>query len=431
MKIESDPKLDFNNVLIRPKRTTLTSRSEVKVEREFTFPNSTSTWNGVPIIAANMDTIGTLEVYQVLSKHKIITALHKFYTLEDLENKELNENYFMISTGISDIDYRRLKNILDNVNVKWVCVDVANGYMQQLVDFCKKVREDYPDKIIVAGNVVSREMTEELIINGKVDVVKVGIGGGCFVSNTKILLANGTYKNISDIEIGDMVINKNGEPVEVINKFNKGIKNLYKIRTNNWHDETYVTPDHKYWIGDLSSSSERSFSGTGKAKLLDKLSKTKPRSSKYKWKSLNEITRKDLLLLPNDIKWKLNSNFRIDLSEFCNRAEILDNKIITKTSQNNNFNRYLKSTYDLGYIFGTFLGDGNTHITNFKKSERGSCHWSFGLHEVEIAKKLQESIKKELDYECSISEKDGNILSVNCYNKCLTKLLLQFSYCLY
>ena len=427
MKIESDPKLDFNNVLIRPKRTTLTSRSEVKVEREFTFPNSTSTWNGVPIIAANMDTIGTLEVYQVLSKHKIITALHKFYTLEDLENKELNENYFMISTGISDIDYRRLKNILDNVNVKWVCVDVANGYMQQLVNFCKKVRENYPDKIIVAGNVVSREMTEELIINGKVDVVKVGIGGGCFVSNTKILLANGTYKNISDIEIGDMVINKNGEPVEVINKFNKGIKNLYKIRTNNWHDETYVTPDHKYWIGDLSSSSERSFSGTGKAKLLDKLSKTKPRSSKYKWKSLNEITRKDLLLLPNDIKWKLNSNFRIDLSEFCNRAEILDNKIITKTSQNNNFNRYLKSTYDLGYIFGTFLGDGNTQISNFKKSERGSCHWSFGLHEVEIAKKLQESIKKELDYECSISEKDGNILSVNCYNKCLTKLLLQFS----
>ena len=178
MKIESDPKLDFNNVLIRPKRTTLTSRSEVKVEREFTFPNSTSTWNGVPIIAANMDTIGTLEVYQVLSKHKIITALHKFYTLEDLENKELNENYFMISTGISDIDYRRLKNILDNVNVKWVCVDVANGYMQQLVDFCKKVRENYPDKIIVAGNVVSREMAEELIINGKVDVVKVGIGGG-------------------------------------------------------------------------------------------------------------------------------------------------------------------------------------------------------------------------------------------------------------
>jgi len=178
MKIESEPKLDFNNVLIRPKRTILTSRSQVDIEREFKFPHSTSIWKGVPVIAANMDTIGTLEVYQVLSQHKIVTALHKFYDLDDLKDKNLNEDYFMISTGISDTDYKRLKNILDNMKVKWVCIDVANGYMQQLVDFCKRVRDDFPDKIIVAGNVVSREMTEELIINGKVDVVKVGIGPG-------------------------------------------------------------------------------------------------------------------------------------------------------------------------------------------------------------------------------------------------------------
>jgi GMP reductase len=209
MKIESDPKLDFNNVLIRPKRTTLTSRSEVEVEREFKFPNSTTIWKGVPIIAANMDTIGTLEVYQVLSKHKIVTALHKFYTLEDLENKELDENYFMISTGISDMDYRRLKNILDNVNVKWVCVDVANGYMQQLVNFCKKVRENYPDKIIVAGNVVSREMSEELIINGKVDVVKVGIGGGS-ACITRVKTGVGMPQLSAVIECGDAAHGLNG-----------------------------------------------------------------------------------------------------------------------------------------------------------------------------------------------------------------------------
>ena len=209
MKIESDPKLDFNNVLIRPKRTTLTSRSEVDVERQFKFPNSTSTWNGVPIIAANMDTIGTLEVYQVLSRHKIITALHKFYTLDDLENKDLDENYFMISTGISDNDFRRLKNILDNMNVKWICVDVANGYMQQLVDFCKKVRESYPDKIIVAGNVVSREMTEELIINGKVDVVKVGIGGGS-ACITRVKTGVGMPQLSAVIECGDAYHGLNG-----------------------------------------------------------------------------------------------------------------------------------------------------------------------------------------------------------------------------
>jgi GMP reductase len=178
MKIEYDAKLDFNNVLIRPKRTTLSSRSEVQIERELVFPHSTSTWKGIPIIAANMDTIGTIDVYNELSKHKIITALHKFYTIEDLRNKELDANYFMISTGITDTDFDRINNIIESINVKWICIDVANGYMQQIVTFCQKIREKYPDKILVAGNVVSREMTEELIINGKVDVVKVGIGGG-------------------------------------------------------------------------------------------------------------------------------------------------------------------------------------------------------------------------------------------------------------
>ena len=426
MKIENDIKLDFIDVLIRPKRSTLSTRSEVDVTKTVKFVNSKQTWEGVPIITSNMDTIGTFEMYNVLKNYKMITCLSKHYEINDFP-EDLDREYYMLSTGINDQEWRKLQSLISHLNPKFVCVDVANGYMSKLIEFVKKLREAYPNLVIACGNVVSREMVEELIINGGADIIKCGIGSGCFSSDTKILLGNGTYKNISDIEIGDMVINKNGDPVKVINKFNKGIRNLYKIKTNNWHDDTYVTPDHKYWIGDLSSSSERSFSGNGKAKLLDKLAKTTPKSSKYKWKSLDQITKKDLLLLPNNIKWKLDSNFRIDLSEFCNRGEIKDNKIITKTSKNNDFNRYLRSTYDLGYIFGTFLGDGNSHITNFKKSERGSCHWSFGLHEIDIAKKLQECIEKELDYESSISEKDGKVLSVNCYNKCLSKLLSQFS----
>ena len=178
MKIESDIKLDFNNVLIRPKRSVLSSRSEVNLEREFNFLYSNEKWNGIPIIASNMDTIGTIDVYKVLSKYKIITALHKFYNLEDLQKEELDSNYFMITTGITDSDYNRLINIIDNIEVKWICIDIANGYIESLVKFCKKIRDKYPNKIIIAGNVVSREMTEELIINGKVDIVKVGIGSG-------------------------------------------------------------------------------------------------------------------------------------------------------------------------------------------------------------------------------------------------------------
>lgn len=428
-KIEAGEKLDFQHVLIRPKRSTINSRSCVDLEREFTFRYSKYTWKGVPVISANMDTTGTLEVYETLSKHKIVTALHKFYTLQDLldykETHILDPDYFMISTGIHEHDFERLVSIFTHIDCKWICIDVANGYMDNLTQFCRKVRNFFPDKIIVAGNVVTREVVEELILNGQVDVVKAGIGPGCFASNTRILLANGTYQNISDIEVGTMVINKNGDPVKVINKFNKGIREIREIKTNNWHDLTYVTPDHKYWIGDLSSSNDKALASSGKAKLLEKTVKTTPKESKFKWKTIETLTKKDLLLLPNEIKWDLKSDFTIDLAEFCNRGDIYDDMIVTNNKSM--FNRYLTSNYDLGYIFGTFLGDGNSHTSQYKNSERGSCHWSFNANEMHIATKLQECVKRQLDYQCSISEINGKILSVSCYNKCMNKLFSQFS----
>jgi GMP reductase len=183
MKIETTPQLDFHNVLIRPKRTTISSRSEVDLEREFTFVHSTMKWKGVPIIAANMDTTGTFEIYDVLSKHKMITCLNKFYTVKDFsqrnsKNAPLNPDYFMISTGIDRSQMSNLHELVEYSNAKWICVDVANGYMEQVVSYCEKLRTVFPDKIIIAGNVATREMVEELIINGKVDGVKVGIGPG-------------------------------------------------------------------------------------------------------------------------------------------------------------------------------------------------------------------------------------------------------------
>ena len=183
MKIETTPQLDFHNVLIRPKRTTITSRSEVDLEREFTFAHSTMKWKGVPIIAANMDTTGTFDVYDVLSKHKMLTCLNKFYTVEhfkarEKEGRPLDPNYFMISTGINESAMCDLSNLVEHTNAKWICVDVANGYMEQVVTYCAKLRVVFPDRIIIAGNVATREMVEELIINGKVDGVKIGIGPG-------------------------------------------------------------------------------------------------------------------------------------------------------------------------------------------------------------------------------------------------------------
>ena len=179
-KIISGTYLDFNNVLIRPKRSTLTSRSQVNLEREFKFKHSSIKWKGVPVMSANMDTTGTFEVYNVLSKHKIITVMHKFYGLEDyIANKDnLDPNLFAVSSGISDKDYENLVEILDAIDCNWICIDIANGYLSGMVDYCKRVRARFPNKIIIAGNVVTREIVEELILIGGVDVVKVGIGPG-------------------------------------------------------------------------------------------------------------------------------------------------------------------------------------------------------------------------------------------------------------
>jgi GMP reductase len=183
VKISTQYSLDFHNVLLKPKISNLTSRKEVDLMRDFVFRNSKQTWFGTPIIAANMDSIGTFEVYEKMNKYNMLTALHKFYTINDYAQaidkyNGLNLKNIMISTGISDTDFIKLTTIMTMVDAKWICIDVANGHMRTLVDYCRKVRETYPDKIIVAGNVVSAEMVNLLVTEGGVDLCKVGIGSG-------------------------------------------------------------------------------------------------------------------------------------------------------------------------------------------------------------------------------------------------------------
>ena len=209
MRIIQGLKLDFSNVLIKPKRTTISSRSMVDLNREFSFPHSPLKWRGVPIIAANMDTTGCFSVAKELSKHNILTALHKFYTVEDYrtfieENPDdWNPNMVMVSTGIKDADFENLVEIMTEIpDIPWICIDVANGYMECFVEYCKKVREHFPEKIIIAGNVVSGEMVEELIVNGKVDICKVGIGPGS-VCTTRLKTGVGMPQLSAIIECSD------------------------------------------------------------------------------------------------------------------------------------------------------------------------------------------------------------------------------------
>lgn len=188
MRIITDPKLDFKDVLILPKRSTLFSRSEVSLERTYTFPNSKYTWTGVPIVVANMDTTGTFEMAIEMAKYKCITCIHKHYNIENwltfLQDTNIYD-HFAVSVGIRDNDIEKLKQIMSlDDNIQFICVDVANGYSEYFLQQVKLIRSLYPTKTIIAGNVVTNEMTEELIMNG-VDIVKAGIGGGS-VCTTRI-----------------------------------------------------------------------------------------------------------------------------------------------------------------------------------------------------------------------------------------------------
>ena len=185
MKILDDVKLDFSDVLLLPKRSEYSSRSEVSLERTFTFKYSPQSWTGVPIMVANMDTTGTISMALELQKHKVITCLHKYYGPEHLKMERLDPEFYAVSTGINDKDLENLDAIMQQIPVKFICVDVANGYMTKFVERCAEIRSKYPDKIIIAGNVCTSEGVLQLITNGKVDIVKVGIGSGSCCTTRK------------------------------------------------------------------------------------------------------------------------------------------------------------------------------------------------------------------------------------------------------
>lgn len=207
MRIETELKLGFKDVMIRPKRSTLKSRSQVNLERNFTFRNSQKKWSGVPIIAANMDTVGTFEMAEALSKEKIITAIHKHYTIEEWtgflkDQPDSIYDYIALSTGIGKEDEGKIQQILDvHPKINFLCIDVANGYSEHFVAFLRKVRKNFPDKTIIAGNVVTGEMVEELILSGA-DIVKVGIGPGS-VCTTRIKTGVGYPQLSAIIECAD------------------------------------------------------------------------------------------------------------------------------------------------------------------------------------------------------------------------------------
>lgn len=206
MRIDNDVKLDFKDVLIRPKRSTIKSRSDVDLVREYTFCHSKQKYCGIPIMAANMDTVGIFSVAQEMSKNQLFTTMDKNIPIEQWVEfaKKCPDslNHLAVSSGITDKDWNRMNELFAVLpQINYICLDVANGYTEYFVDYIKKVRKAYPTKTIIAGNVVTGEMVEELILVGA-DIVKVGIGPGS-VCTTRIKTGVGYPQLSAVIECAD------------------------------------------------------------------------------------------------------------------------------------------------------------------------------------------------------------------------------------
>ena len=207
MRIEHDIKLDYQDVLFKPKRSTLKSRRQVDLIRSIKFKNSKQNYSGIPIMAANMDGVGTFEMADKLRELNLFTCLRKGYTVNELVeffdgNENRSENTAM-SIGSAKRDHEKFRKVqeLSDGKVKYLCVDIANGYSEMFSDYIYELRTNYPDLVIIAGNVVTGDMTQELILNGA-DIIKCGIGPGS-VCTTRIQTGVGVPQLSTTIECAD------------------------------------------------------------------------------------------------------------------------------------------------------------------------------------------------------------------------------------
>ncbi len=373
MRIINEPKYDFSDCLILPKRSSINSRKNVDLQRTFVFKHSKKTYTGFPLLAANMDHTGTFQMAVEMATMGASVALHKHYGADELIkffNMPLAVPTFY-SMGIGKADYDKFKKVHKAVRdgIQYVCIDVANGYTEAFVEFISKVRDYAPDVTIMAGNVVTAEMTEQLIISGA-DIVKVGIGGGCLSAESRILMSNGSYKNIVDVERGDYVITMTGEPAKVLNSFCTGFKSVTSIWNSHFHTPLTLTPDHTCFVGDLDTGDTLS------PTVFDDVSKNPENldKSEQKWMPAKDISHA-VGLIPNNIKWDLPESFSYKLSAG-------ENTEVT-----------INSSHELGYMFGCYIGDGLPHTLYYgRDDEQCSVIWYINKLNVDTIDKLCSSV---------------------------------------
>lgn len=274
---------------------------------------------------------------------------------------------------------------LVKAGVDVIAVDTAHGHSQGVLHRVRWIKDHYPDMQVIGGNIATSGAALALAKAGA-DAVKVGIGPGCFQAGTRVLMANAQYKNIEDIKVGERVINQYGQAVTVVKAWCTGVREVMQIRHTASLHGTMVTPDHQYFMGDLSSVSATVTSSKGYANVLEK--PTRLGKSKLGWHEIGAIER-GVCLLPRRVHFELPETFEIDLHDYgtCQRALA-------------RYQRFIRPSYSLGYLIGTFLGDGNAdNVIKFGKSYTGTVSWYFGKNEHAIADKLANCVQETVGIE--------------------------------
>lgn len=400
--------LAFDDVLLIPKESNIPSRSLVD-------PSSIlkNIRLRIPLISSPMDTVTESAMAREVGRLGGLGIVHRMCSVqEQIEflNFPVEDGYLTgFAIGVGEDEKERFKKVYNEFGdlVSVVCVDIANGHSIIASDMVKFVKDTAPNIHLMAGSVATGEGYHFLAELGA-DSVRVGIGGGCHTKSTKILMADGTYKNIDKILPGEKVINKNGNPVVVKNVMNNGYKKVIKVRNSSWETPVYVTPEHKYFQSDLSDL--KSISKLSKRKIIER--KKKNGDGRIKWLEIGSDKR-SVGLIPRNINFDLPENIVINTENFVKRKTA---KIDIKKVQSN---------YNLGYIFGMMLGDGHAFLNNNGKSEVGRISLYLGAHEQNLADKFLNYIYKEFGAEGSYTVKD-NLILVNVYSKPLAHLFSEF-----
>lgn len=358
-----------------------------------------------------------IEKLPVVDEHGMLRGL---ITMKDIQKKILYPNaakdeYGRLRVGAAvgvgaDTDERCAALVEEGVDV--LVVDTAHAHSHMVIETVARVKDRFGKQVqLIAGNVVTAEATEALIQAG-VDAVKVGIGAGCFAAGTRVLMANATYKNIEDVKPGDRVINMNGEPVTVVKAWCTGIREVMTLRHTASHRLTHVTPDHRYLVGDLTTVSAETVASKGYSRVLEQ--PTRLGVSKVRWKEVGE-SEHDTLLLPRHIAFELPQGFEIDPREFAIRQE----------KQLARYQTTVAESYELGYVFGTFLGDGHAFIAPSRDSIQGRVSWYFASHEQEIVAKLIRCLKEVTGVDAVLTLRKS-VTNIHLYSLQWARLLAQF-----